>query len=87
MVQIPLSVFFDLLDFISDPTEYKFLQDDLMNELNEKYDALVRREYFTKYKRSEVGSDEREEYRREYIERTGITKSHRSEKEVYTNGL
>jgi hypothetical protein len=81
-IQIPISVFFDILDFVSDPYQNDFLRDDLQKTLNQKLNALIRHFLFSKYKSAPIGSLDREQFRREYLDKAYVIPSFRSEKEA-----
>lgn len=51
--------------------------------INTKLEAMKRRQVFSEYKTAAVESDERETKRREYLDKTGIHKSWRTEKESH----
>jgi len=69
-----------LLDGTDDPT-IEQLRVKIQSEIETKIDARKRRESFSKYKKSERGSNERETARNEYLDQAGIKKSWRSSKE------
>lgn len=51
-------------------------EDRIRLELQQKLDALVKRELYTKYKTAK-SAEEREEARKEYLEKVGIPKDFR----------
>lgn len=79
-VQIDLDLFFDLVDYMGKQRDLHGR--DLSSKLNEKYERLLDHAYFTEYKRSPAGSSEREKFRQIYLDRMGIKKSFRSDKEI-----
>jgi hypothetical protein len=54
----------------------------LSEEITDKRNAMARREAFTAYKVAEHGTEERERWRNEYLDRAGITRKFRSVQEV-----
>ena len=56
--------------------------ESLYYNLEAKMQALLKREAFTRYKTSEPNSKQREELRREYLERAGIQKNWTTDREV-----
>ena len=54
----------------------------LKKQIMGKFDAMDRRDSFTKYKTAEKGSPERELYRRDYIAKAGIHKDWMSDEEI-----
>lgn len=51
-------------------------EDDIVRELKNKLDAMVRREYYTKYKTAPT-EQEAEEYRIKYLDAVGMHKDFR----------
>jgi hypothetical protein len=97
-VQIPESLFFDLCDYflweapdysnVEDFTQedmeefyYKQLNEEIGKGLQEKVDKMLDRIAFSKYKAAPT-PEQREQARKEYINRKGIPRLYRSEKEV-----
>lgn len=58
------------------------LCNSLESEINNKFSAWDRRESFSRYKAAAHGSDERERYRCEYLNKAGIHKDWRSDIET-----
>lgn len=56
------------------------LESYIESELSKKLDAVVNRELFTKYK-SATTPEEREEYRKKYLDSRGILDSFRTDQE------
>ena len=54
----------------------------LKKEVDKKYEAIQKRDTFTKYKTAQVGSDEHESYRKEYLEMIGLHEEWRTGVEV-----
>jgi hypothetical protein len=81
-IQIPISVFFDMLDFVNDPNQNYLLRENLQNALNQKLDALIRHLLFSKYKSAPVDSFEREQFRRQYLDKAYVMPLFRSENET-----
>jgi len=50
------------------------LTKSIESQIKAKFDAMIRREAYIKYKDSESGSKERENFRRRYLELVGINK-------------
>jgi hypothetical protein len=46
--------------------------EDILSEIDARRDAFVRRTLYSAYKTSERGSDRREFFRKEYLEKSGI---------------
>ena len=60
----------------------KSLCASLESQIAVKFDAMGRRETFSKYKAAKSDSDERELYRREYLDKAGIHRDWISEEEI-----
>lgn len=73
-VQISKELFFSLLRYFLMGQEEKF--EEIKNCLEQKLDALVMRELYTKYK-SAPTKEEREQARKEYLERRGVPENFR----------
>jgi len=56
----------------------------LQHELDDKFDALERRQAFTQYKSSQAGTEGREEKRQAYLNKAEINESWRSSKEIHS---
>lgn len=54
----------------------------LQRQVDEKFEAIERREAFTKYKTASVNSSEREKHRQAYLDLAGIHNNWRSQKET-----
>lgn len=91
-VKIPLSLFELLCDFFDNMdirailcylynSDFVQLYDDLGTELRKKQDAMQRREAFSAYKAA-ADPDQREQLRREYLDRAGIDPICRSSAEI-----
>lgn len=80
-VQIPLKTFIGLLALTDDLINgYDDIDIDKVKEfykvLNNKLDAMLKREIYTKYKTAPT-EEEREEARQKYLEKIGINKDFR----------
>lgn len=73
-VQISKELFFSLLRYFLMGQEENFAE--IKNGLEQKLDALVMRELYTKYK-SAPTKEEREKARKEYLERRGVPENFR----------
>lgn len=91
-VQISDKLFFDLVEFFHDESilsrlngsaEYIQFQ-ELQRGLDCKLDAMLARLYFSRYKCA-PDPDQREEFRRRYLDQVGIGSGFRSEVEVRTD--
>ena len=83
-IQIPKQAFFDAIIMVNafekydlSPclNEYEKTAIKRLNEaLNAKLDSMTLRDLYTKYKNTKLTAEEREEARKEYLERKGIHK-------------
>ena len=73
-VQISMDLFLSLLRYFLMGQEENF--EEITNSLEQKLDALVMRELYTKYK-SAPTKEEREQARKEYLERRGVSENFR----------
>jgi len=79
-VQMPFSFFMELYVFIFRLEDYELDSNiaahrkSLEYQIKAKLDAMIRRDTFTKYKVAAPGSEEREKFRRQYLELAGIHK-------------
>lgn len=86
-VQIPKDVLIGfklLLDELQEGSDgfiIEKLVERLKTPVNDKFEAIERRDNFTKYKKADIGSSEREEYRQKYLDQMGIPEDFRSKKE------
>lgn len=81
-IQIDEELFRDLLGYFFNenaPDDYN--ANLIRQQLNDKLDRLIAREIFTKYKKA-VTSEEREKYRKEYLEHRGISSKFISNTEI-----
>lgn len=79
-IQIEKELFVMLLQYhLNDETD---LSEEIIQGLNDKLDKLISRELFTKYKRAGT-SQEREQYRKEYLQHRMIHKDFISPKEMH----
>jgi len=58
------------------------LRKSIETQIKAKLEAMIRREAYMKYKDATVGTEERENNRRRYLEMAGIHKDWISEKEI-----
>ena len=73
-IQIPYDLFLKLVVFhVGDVYDEAF---EIKQEIQKKFDSLLRREYYTKYKTS-PDEKEAEEYRRKYLDSKGVPESFR----------
>jgi len=70
-----------LLDGTDDPI-IEQLRNKIQSEIETKIDARKRRESFSKYKKSERGTSERENARHKYLDQADIKKDWRTTKET-----
>lgn len=73
-VQISQELFFALMKYFM--LEQKELQTEIQKGLEEKFDAMVMRDLYTKYK-SAPTKEEQEKARREYLDKRGVPESFR----------
>ena len=73
-VQIPYELFFQLLHYHLLDQEQE--ADDIRKGLENKLDAMVNREVYSKFKTAPT-EEEREKFRQEYLEKKGIQESFR----------
>ena len=76
-VQIDFELFKDIYSYFVDNAP----DSDIMHRLDDKLTRMIDREVFTKYKRASTDA-EREQYRRQYLDRKGIPQAFRSAKEM-----
>jgi hypothetical protein len=87
-IQMPFSFVTEVLCLIWRLEESSFDSDtailckSIESQIQDKIDAMIRREIFTKYKDSTLGSEERENFRRQYLELAGIHKDWVSDMEI-----
>ena len=85
-VQIPydlfarIAIYFDCKDMFS-PEMVLDIEQKIKSGVWAKIEALERREIFSQYKTSAVGSVEREQLRKKYLDAAGIHSEWRTEKE------
>lgn len=77
-VQIDMDLFFDLCDIAMEHGD-----NDIQNRILDKLEKMKEHIYFTAYKRSEPGSQERENLRQCYLDLKGILPSFRSDSEQF----
>lgn len=74
-IQIPYELFIDLIRYFNFDNG-EDLKSDIKKALNEKMDAIVRRELYTQYKTAAT-EEEREKARQEYLNKIGLNSSFR----------
>ena len=67
-VQIELDLFVDIYRYFSENSEQ---EPEIFKALDEKLDKMINRELFTKYKRATT-PEEREYFRKKYLEQRGF---------------
>ncbi len=84
-VQIDKSLFVNLCEYFFnnqlDPTQLEILEETIEQALDGKIDKILNRAAFTKYKTAKTLA-EREQNRKEYLDRCGVHKSFRSHAET-----
>ena len=83
-VQIDKDLFFDLYDYIVEREDLESIE--LCQRMQDKINKMIDRELFSRYKRAAT-PEERESYRRQYLDRRGVPQSFRTEKETPTEEL
>ena len=78
-VQIPTALFLKLCEYLETAEDERGTS--LHQELSSKLDKIVSHEYFSKYKKS-IAPEDREKYRKMYLDTKGIPKYFRSETET-----
>ncbi|MCM1176056.1 MAG: complexin-2 [Blautia sp.] len=73
-VQISQEIFFALMKYFM--LGQKELQTEIQKGLEEKFDAMVMRDLYTKYKSASI-KEEKQKACREYLDRRGIPESFR----------
>lgn len=73
-VTIPEELFIDLVKYFL--ADIRWDEDRIRSGLQEKLEAMVKRELYTRYKTARR-SEEREKARREYLEKVGIPENFR----------
>ena len=73
-VQISKELFFNLIRFHF--AEMYEVEEDIKNELQQKLNSMVMREYYTAYKTAHT-EQEREEARKKYLDERGVPDSFR----------
>lgn len=88
-VQIEFDLFCELLTYFhdhQDEHESGSDFDEIYRKLSDKADKIINRELFSRYKRAAT-PEERERYRKEYLDKRGISQSFRSDREVKSEDL
>lgn len=81
-VQISGDLFIDICSyFLGDNAPLDSQAENIRKQLLDKLDKLITRELFTEYKKMPTG-EEREEARRKYLERVGLSSNFISGKEI-----
>lgn len=88
-VQIEFDLFCELLTYFhdhQDEHESGSDFDEIYRKLSNKADKIINRELFTRYKRAAT-PEERERYRKQYLEKRGISQDFRTDREVKSEDL
>ena len=87
-IQMPYSFVIDVLRLVCKlencnmDSDIEALCKSIESQVQTKFDAIIRREIFSKYKRSKLSSEERESFRQQYLELAKIHKDWISDKET-----
>jgi len=90
-IQMPFSFLMELYVLTSRLVNYDYDLDpdiaarckSLESQVEAKINAMIRRDAFTKYKVAALGSEERENFRHQYLELAGIYNDWISDKETF----
>ncbi|MBR1441914.1 MAG: complexin-2 [Firmicutes bacterium] len=75
-IQIPLSLFLNCFKLLVCDVGSPELYEDTKNALQTKFEAIARRELYTKYKTAKT-DEEREQARQQYLDSAGIPQEYR----------
>lgn len=75
-IQIPEQLFFQLFKYHILDMKDQELQELIVKGLNDKFEALVKRDLYTKSKVAET-PEEREKARQDYLDRIGVPQQYR----------
>lgn len=81
-VQISKELFDQIYEYFFCYAQQDERTNDIIFKLNDKVDKMISHEYFTKYKKS-LTSEEREFYRKKYLESVNMNKNFISDKEIH----
>jgi hypothetical protein len=81
-VQIQIDTFLEIIEYLKNPDPDEITKSELIGVLEKKYDAMVRREIFSKYKNAAPGTVDREKFRNLYLENAEIRKNFKTTKEI-----
>lgn len=90
-IQISESSFINLYKLLVELNKYDLdnytlkLKNDLEEQIKAKLDAMEKRKLYTAYKTTSINTTERENKRKEYLEKAKIHKNWQTEKEIYTH--
>lgn len=76
-VQIDRELFFDLVRVLILDEDSTDVLERTRRGLNDKIDAMMRREYYSNYKDANLTAEEREEARQKYLDAVGMHPSFR----------
>lgn len=76
-VQIDRELFFDLVRVLVLDEDSPDVLERARRGLNDKIDAMMRREYYSQYKDADLSPTEREEARQKYLDAVGMHPSFR----------
>ena len=78
-IKIPTALFLKLCEYLQYAEDSRGTY--LFQELSNKLDKLISHEYFSQYKKS-IAPEDREKYRKMYLDTKGVPKSFRTETET-----
>lgn len=77
-VQIPQDLFYDICRyFLCDEPLEEFEIDGIVSGLQDKLDAMARREAYSKYKDTSASPEERQKARKAYLDMVGMREGYR----------
>lgn len=76
-VQIPTGTFVNLVKFFLAGIHDEEIEKEISDSLENKLDAIAKRELYSKYKNHSLTDDERKKARIEYLNKIGIPESFR----------
>ena len=79
-IQIDMDLFKKIIEYFYGEKE-EDLELEIRRGLQQKVDKLIAHQLFTQYKKAPSGSEEREKFRNEYLNRIGVFKDFRTQKE------
>lgn len=87
-VQISKELFDNLIEYFLNFAEYddirlETLERDIILALQEKSEKMTNRQLYTAYKTAVVGSDEREQARKKYLDQRGVFEDFRTDTEIH----